>query len=336
MGEVAYLNNGEVYSDILDYINGLETENTQIRYERSIRLFFEWKYGVEIEHLKPEHLELDYSDMKKFKNYMRKNKKYSFNTINNTMTILISLFKELAKLEGNKYNLQPDNLRVKQSKVLDEESTGDINDWQIVDEWIEYFVNKDQKNKAYLLDFARITGIRKTGLTDLKWKDVKRESGYWVLNHTLKGKQCKTAIRDDHYEKLLELKKNDDPESKVFSMTSKTAERAMDEIKEFFTIDSESNISFHSLRKLSGQTLYDQTRDLRLVQNHLNHSDVKTTMKYVQKKIDLENSPSLYIDKEIPNDELEGMDSEEWMKLFNELSRSAKYEILNKKKEMGL
>jgi len=59
-------------------------------------------------------------------------------------------------------------------------------------------------------------------------------------------------------------------------------------------------------------------------------------MKYVQKKIDLENSPSLYIDKEIPNDELEGMDSEEWMKLFNELSRSAKYEILNKKKEMGL
>jgi len=52
-------------------------------------------------------------------------------------------------------------------------------------------------------------------------------------------------------------------------MTSKTAERAMDEIKEFFTIDSESNISFHSLRKLSGQTLYDQTRDLRLVTKSL-------------------------------------------------------------------
>jgi len=341
MENVIHLNNQEVFTDIMTFLDGCETETTRSRYWSSIKLFFGWKYkDLNIEYLQPNHIsQIEYGDVKKFKTWMRDKKKYSFNSINNTMSSLSSLFRELSKMGNNKYGINPEQLVVKRSKVTDDESIGDI-ELEEFEEWIDYIKQqppmKKPKIKCALLETALTTGIRKSGLLSLKFSDLRKSKDYYILRHSLKGKKAVTAIKNEDAEMLLSLQETSDKNEPIFNISAKSVERLMAELHKEFQIPDERNVSFHSIRRLSGQLLYDQTKDITIVKNHLNHSDINTSLGYVQRKMDLDDSPSLYLRNDVNKEDVEDLTTDEWKAIFDKLPRSAKHDILKQKKELGL
>ncbi len=283
--------------------------------------------------------------MKKFRKYLRR--KHSANTVNNTMNSLYSMLKEIRKLDPQNYrDLHVEDLRLKPLKVTDVQNTGEIS-WHESQQMIDYLKNlptrRLPKQKATLFHIARQTGIRKgnkkdeIGLLGLKFKDLKYENDMYVLYYKIKGKQSYMAIKDEDAQILLDLKESDDQEEFIFKLSDKTVERTMAELQKVLEIDEGRNISFHSLRKLSGIETYEATgRDIEATKNHLDHNSIETTKTYIQRTENLQNSPSLIIGQDLDCDELDGLTMEQIKELFNNISRSAQYEILNKKKEMGL
>lgn len=332
------------YEDINFYLDGLEAENTVTRYRKAIERFISKQYdGIPLQHVQESHFnDLTYTDMYRYRNYLRR-KGYAASTVNNEMTALFNLLKELNKIQREDgsypYSLNVDQLRTKTLRVREVNSSGDIT-WEEVDDWISYIQESDmanKNNKWIFLHIARITALRKEALANLIYRDIRKSGDTWQIKSTLKGKTTTVSIKNEDADLLFSLWKNrDDKNEKVFKLSTKTMERTFNEIKNVFNIPEERNVTIHSLKGLSIYESYLASgKNILVAQKHGNHSSLETTYGYVKSREDNSIQPSLYMGKTFNDDCIEGITDDQWKSIFNKLSRSAKYEIINTAKELG-
>lgn len=333
MENVIKINQNSTYDHIQAFLNDLESENTKKSYEAAISDFFKWKYKkIPMEFINPTHLNsLTYPDMKGYRSSLRK--KYSCNTVNNRMNALYSLLKDLVKIQERGqyvYTYRLNDLRLKPLKNTDAEEYGYV-EWEEVTRWIDYLLNSNQRNKegkAAMFHIGRLTGIRKEGLSQLDFTDLVKEDGVWTLRSDLKGNKYKFALQNKDAQMLLKLKTTDDPKEKIFKMSVKTIERLFKHILEVFKIPEERNIALHSLRGLAIYEAYEASgKDILVAQKLAGHENIETTYGYIKKRRDLHAQPTLYMGKEFNNESVNELSDDDWKKVYNNLSRSAKYEI---------
>ncbi|WP_405101477.1 tyrosine-type recombinase/integrase [Oceanobacillus sp. FSL H7-0719] len=343
MGELISFKLKTGFEHIQFFLDGLESESTRSSYENNIRMFVEWKWNIPIEHIQPSHFNsLTYTDTQKFRNHLRR--KYTANTTNNKMVSLFSLLSELNKIQSETgeylYDINIDKIRTKSLRVTDVNSSGDIT-WEEVDEWIEHLKTNpinNSKRKCTFLHLARVTGLRKEALAELTYRDLRKNGSVWQLKSTLKGKTRLVSIKDEDVQMLYDIRKDEtDKDEKILKLSSKTMERTIAYLKETFDIPEERNVTVHSLRGLSIYEAYlSSGNDILVAQAHAGHSKLETTYGYIKSRNDVVEQPSLYMGKEFNDENVEGLDAADWSKIYGGLSRSAKYEIEKRIKELGL
>ena len=133
-------------------------------------------------------------------------------------------------------------------------------------------------------------GLRISDLLQLKVNDVK--SGYVRTKETKTGKfkqfpinATLKAVLDNYIE---EFKLNDEDFLFFTNKRDKTKNKCIDQsqvyrkLKEVIkTVAPELHVSTHTLRKTFGFWLYQQTKDVVLVMNVLNHGSIAVTMRYI-------------------------------------------------------
>jgi len=326
------------YEDVLFFLQGTESRSTYNRYKTAIERFVDKQFDKPLEHLQPEDvLSLNYMDMEKYRNYLKR--KFAANSVNNEMTAIFNLFKQLNKIQRDGkyvYDINVERLRTKSLKVSDVESSGDIQ-WDEVTNWIQHLDKKDVANKQRKMTFlhlARVSGFRKESLAQLTFKDLYKRNGItWQLKTTLKGSTKRVSLKDRDAEMLLELwEDKNNRDEKILKMSTKTMERLLSKvIIPDFNIPEERNVTLHSLRGLSIWEVYISSGyNIVVAKEHAGHKNIETTYNYIKRRMNDLEQPTLYMGEEFSDKDLKGLDMGDMKKLFNNLSRSAQYEILNK------
>ncbi|GLO66156.1 tyrosine-type recombinase/integrase [Oceanobacillus kimchii] len=345
MESLTKFNNIEsAYDHIQMWLDGQESENTRINYERSVNKLINYKFKASLEHVQIEQINsLTYVDMKRFRDNLRRT--HGASTVNGYMMALYSMFKELSKIQDSQgkyiYTINVDQLRTKTLKVTDVNSAGDIS-WKEVDQWIEYLKESNVANKERriaFLELARVTGLRKDALAELSYKDLVRRGDVWQLKSTLKSTTKHVSISNEVAELLESLHKNPkDKQEKILKLSTKSMDRLFSEVlRPEFNIDPERNVTVHSLRGLSIWEAYLASgKDILAAKEHAGHSSIETTYNYIKSRSQTFEQPSLYMGKGMDSKQLTTVNMNDMKKIFDDLSRSAQYEIINKAKNMGL
>ncbi|WP_226035641.1 tyrosine-type recombinase/integrase [Aquibacillus saliphilus] len=343
MDNVVRLNQQEFFYDHLeDYISGLDTESTRINYRQRIKKFLSWKFPNEsIHHISTNDINMiSYVDVKKFRDHARK--KHASSSVNGIMYALYGMFRYLKRIKDDKgnhvYSIDVEELKVRKLKESDKEEYGFI-EWDELSDWISYLrTDKSVANgekKAVLIHTARLTGMRKQDLANLKFKHLQKIDGVWTLQSRIKGKQKKYSLTEEDAELILNLKKTDDSDEQIFFAT-KTMDRLIAHLREQFNISPDRNIVFHSIRGESAYMVYlSSGRDILKVQNHLNHSSINTSFNYISKRNSIQQDPTLYMNQNLGVDTVDELSTEQWKDVYNELSRSAKFEIKDIMDKLG-
>ncbi|WP_391123470.1 tyrosine-type recombinase/integrase [Psychrobacillus sp. L3] len=163
---------------------------------------------------------------------------------------------------------------------------------------IEQFLKNNNERNYILFLLGIYTGLRISDILSLKVKDLK-EKNYLIINEkkTRKKKNNTRTIELNPIlkrglKKFLIDKSSDDYviKSRVGNNKPITRERAymiLREVANEFDIDS---LACHSMRKTLGFHLYQQTKDVVLVQKLLNHENPSYTLRYIGVEQDLVNS----------------------------------------------
>lgn len=334
MSNVVILKANHVYDDLQTYFNQLKmrSKNTERTYRRAIQNFFEWKYSIDLKQLHPTHInQITYKDLLNYQSELNK-QKVAPSTINNTMAAIQSMFRELRRINKEAYPLDLTDLKVDPLPVYKQKHTEDIT-WEEVDLMIEYVKSlperQNPKTKAALLETARRVPLRKEALLSLTFGDIKKISdNVYMIQAKDKGKWREIPISKELADLLFSLRASTSPMEKVFKgISSKTADRLINSLKQALKCLYKRDISFHSFKRLAGQELYDMTNDIELVRDFLGHSNIATTQIYMKKR-ELANHPSIHMGKKMNIDLVKDLEKEEWQEIFMKLSRSAQYEIL--------
>ena len=150
-----------------------------------------------------------------------------------------------------------------------------------------------QRNKTIVILFLN-AGLRLSELLNLKWKEINLISGKLKVVESKGAKDRILYLADNTIKKLKDwkdrqvkeidkrideanirlvfttLKNNKMDTSNIRKMIKKYAEKA----------DINKNISPHTLRHTFATDLYRESKNIRLVQKALGHSDLSTTMIY--------------------------------------------------------
>lgn len=154
-----------------------------------------------------------------------------------------------------------------------------LDKWYTKEEFYKIY-NNASEHLQYIMLFALFTGFRISNILKLKWEQIK--NGY--IHYTVKDKSFEGGrpVTKQIPPTLLELL-NKLPRCSDYVFTYK-GQRIQSIKRAWKRATERANVkyySFHSIRHTHGTWLYEQTKDLLLVKSSLNHTDQKTTMRYV-------------------------------------------------------
>lgn len=314
---VVGLINNSVYEDISTYLKKFNSIHTKKNYERSLRSFYMWFVGKEIEMLSREDLRVRNADIIRYQNYLKDHPAdYSNVTVNNYIAPIQSLYEWL---ETNEYEINSKHVKV-DALPDDSEHCGAL--YLDEAEQMAKLVFEDRKQgqeKSVFIRMAYTTSFRKSSLLNLKWSDiVLNEKGGYYNVHTIgkRGKKHIVPISSDLYNELLLLKgqkyyqKYQD--NRIFHLSTKTIQVMMEKLKMKMGIGPERNVKFHSLRNVAAGF-----GTLEEAKKHLNHTNISTTETYYRHvNEDRSNSISLRMEEKIEDE------------IFNELSKEQLIELI--------
>lgn len=165
-------------------------------------------------------------------------------------------------------------------------------------EQVELFL-KEKNERNYILFLLGIyTGLRISDILSLKVKDLKDKKHLFIKEKKTRRKRYnrRNIELNPILRKALKHYLKDKPDneyvirSRVGNNRPITRERAYMILKEVaieFDIDS---LACHSMRKTLGFHLYQQTKDIALVQKTLNHENPSYTLRYIGIEQDTVNS----------------------------------------------
>lgn len=159
-----------------------------------------------------------------------------------------------------------------------------IRDQETIDAIKEYLKQQSYRNYMMFV-FGINTGLRIQDILRLRVRDVVGEQLIMIemktkkrkflqLNPTLKREIKKYKANMDLDDYLFQSRQGGKNKPIKRDMAYKIMRAAA---KEFGLVD----IGTHTLRKTFGFHMYQQTKDITLVQNMLNHSDKSITMRYI-------------------------------------------------------
>jgi integrase len=150
---------------------------------------------------------------------------------------------------------------------------------------MEIFFNKRNPRNFILFILGIYTGLRVSDLLSLRVSDLKDKS-YLVLKEK-KTKKSKRIKIHPHLKRVLPkyLEGKDPREFIIKSRNGKnkpiTRERAYSILKEAANEFGLDAIGTHTLRKTFGYHLYQQTKDVALLQELFNHAAPSITLRYI-------------------------------------------------------
>lgn len=140
---------------------------------------------------------------------------------------------------------------------------------------------KEWCNDAALIKFAFFTGLRKSELFKLIWKNVDIDNKRIFLYDTKGGKNEAVILTESAVQILLDIKDKCSDDIYVFP-SIRGGKR--DDIKKLWTRIKKAagirpEIRFHDIRHTFG-TLATATLPVKIVQKMMTHKDIKTTLRY--------------------------------------------------------
>ena len=132
---------------------------------------------------------------------------------------------------------------------------------------------------AFALALQATLGFRASDIVNLKVSDFNRSK--FAIKEIKTGKWQNRDLNDVMYNKLLEyvVTNNLDKDDFIYPNKVRNMQQQLKIITDYLGY---KNIGTHSFRKLFAHTLYEESgHDIELVRHVLNHSDIKTTMRYL-------------------------------------------------------
>ena len=141
--------------------------------------------------------------------------------------------------------------------------------------------------RDYLLFIMGInTGLRISDLLKLKVSDI-RDKFHIIIAEKKTGKEKKFILNDQVQEVTNIFIQNKDDDEYIFQ-SKRNRGKAIDRTVAYKilnsaadAIDLKTKIGTHTLRKTFGYHLYQQTKDVALLQYLFNHSSPSTTLRYI-------------------------------------------------------
>ena len=209
-------------------------------------------------------------DIERFKEWLRVNKNLKNASINRYLEIMSKAFNL-----GIDNGLLTFNPLTKVKKLLE-------------DNYKVRFLTNEEETRLYkalpqylepIVTTALQTGMRKSEILNLKWKNIDFEYGFIELLETKSGKSRKIPISD----KLFNILNNQSKDTEYVFINPATGMPYVDIKKSFTAAIKKANISnfrFHDLRHTVATRLVEKGVDLLVVMELLGHSKIETTMRY--------------------------------------------------------
>lgn len=160
-----------------------------------------------------------------------------------------------------------------------------IRDLEQIRKMKDYLLTRNYRD--YLLFILGInTGLRISDLLELKVSDV-RDKYHIIINEKKTGKEKKFILNDQiriEIERYIEHKKNGEylfnsKRNRSIPIDRVMAYRILNEAA--VAIDLKIKVGTHTLRKTFGFHLYQQKKDVALLQYLFNHSSPSVTLRYI-------------------------------------------------------
>ena len=326
-----------------------DSKNTHDAYRRYYNEFFVFATGKDIASVTWSNVVgIEYNDVLHFRDYLKKSKKNSNNSINQKVSSLTPLWKELHKhnnqIDTNVVDVEPLKVRRQinsgsQALTIDEANL-------LLD------FAKEQSYKGYVkyafYKTAIATALRKEALLDATFNDLQqlrdRETGgmYWCLVRYDKTQEEVKPITDELYEELMELKspmhrvnmKAED--DRIFPISER---QLVDTLKEFCSeYDIQAKITIHSLRKTSADYANDIVRgSIKGIQQQTGHKNTKVLIDHYQgTRATLNSFPGLRMfQDEADVGRLEQLSRDDLMNLIRKCDYFVAKELLEKLDDVG-
>ncbi|EJW14040.1 site-specific integrase [Paenibacillus alvei] len=333
VNNVAYTYDQKFVSFYEQFIKSQRAENTADAYRTDLTQFFKFTFNREPQFVRISDIEqLTSVDAMAYHNHL-KSKKLKNASIKRKISSAREFIKSL-KVDYpaiNEYIF--DNVKL-DSVDLDRKGYGNL-EWDEAFLFIEYaYIEQMEGNQmAMLLKLASITSIRLEALLTLTWEDdfrTKMEKGVLVnyIDKVDKKTRHQTPISDKFYN---ELRLMLGTSGKLFpNLYKHKVGLFLKQIREYFEIDPNRNIRFHSFKKCGVNRVLEKTGDLTKAQIQGKHKSIITTQNsYVALKDDLTLKPSYTLDQDINVvDEIKHLSSDELLNAIAQLSDSAQFELL--------
>jgi integrase len=335
LGNVYQLNNREenlnVYGTIHTFLTrkGQNSQNTKDTYERAIRDFFRTMRNKELEMLVPEDLIFTKKQIKAYQVALKE--KYKGSTVNNAITAIRECY---IRLHDDGFNVDYNWFNLERYDEHDTEKYDTLTYDEV--KMCIALVSKTRKGneKALLIRLAYATAFRISSLLSMKWNQIINIDGVWYAKVVGKGnKLSHKKLSPELYKALMEHKENSKGD-KIFELTKKTVDKMMKFLRENMDF-GERKIVFHSFKKASlNEVNILSGGDLKLIQAHGDHADIKTTFNdYIAKK-QLEELIIVDIEAEIPINEFDSMTKLELVDLIKNMDRVTQIKLLQKTGKM--
>ena len=132
---------------------------------------------------------------------------------------------------------------------------------------------------AFALALQATLGFRASDIVNLKVEDFNRSK--FSIKEIKTGKWQNRDLNENMYNKFLEyvVENKLDGDDYIYPNKVRNMQQQLKIITDYLGY---KNIGTHSFRKLFAHTLYEESgHDIELVRHVLNHSDIKTTMRYL-------------------------------------------------------
>jgi integrase len=278
----------KIYSQIEKFLTKHEynSKGTARAYKYDIEMFFREMKGKELQHLTREDVQITYDDFEDFIQKLFKaeedgERTFSNKTINRKVVAVKSLLRYLA---GKKIVDDISYLNLIESLPEHSISHGVLESNEVFEmaELARYEGKKGEVFRLMIL-FSLDTCARKAECLSMKWSNfIEKPDGVLVKNIGKGNKEFRQLISKDFYKELLTLK--EDGVDKVFQIGDRTVDRMMASLKEKMQIPEDRHISFHSIRKSGVTFRFRLTQDILEAKRAANHSNINTTMLYLQEE----------------------------------------------------
>ncbi|PGA25406.1 MULTISPECIES: tyrosine-type recombinase/integrase [Bacillus cereus group] len=316
VSEAVDLHDFKIYNIFQSFIRAhtMNSKRTASEYKSRITEFFHIILNKPVQLVKEEDvLNIERLDIQNYISKLLKNGN-SKGTIKTKLNSVSSFYSEMMK---NKVLLNPSILRVSMKTTTKHHDSLSFHE---LDNLYEFMRSEKELSleKRLVTKFFATTANRKSVTFNMTWDDITQKTDVvtgrkvWVATVIAKGeKESEKPISDEFYEELQQLNSGQD---KVFSLSPRTYERAL----ERFSKQLGRKVTIHGLKATAVTLGYQMTKDINLCKQLADHEDISTTGIYLKEEKSYTNQLSYNMSRKLDDSILKDMSKEDLMKFLED------------------